>query len=224
MVARRRVARVLNDHLSSGGGGHPSAASGARLRFDFPRRDPAQEQGATLSPDGRWMAYQSNETGRWQIYVVPFPDAAAAKVVVSTNGGTEPLWSRGGREIFYRNGAGDMVAVRVETTPTFSAGPTSMLFPAGEYVASTVPRAWPPRPDRARQRACPPTGEPPSTVSPDRTSPTPPGARERRGSRAGAQPRDPRRAAPPDSGPRARSDRSRWGTYPPACRSRRPRR
>ncbi len=47
----------------------------------------------------------------------------------------EQVWARDGREIFYRNGAGDMVAVRVETTPTFSAGPTSVLFPAGEYVA-----------------------------------------------------------------------------------------
>jgi serine/threonine-protein kinase len=102
----------------------------------------ASEYGATLSPDGRWMAYQSNETGRWEIYVVPFPDAAAAKWVVSTGGGAEPLWSRGGRELFYRNGAGDMVAVRVETTPTFSAGPTGVLFPAGEYVADVNHRQY----------------------------------------------------------------------------------
>jgi hypothetical protein len=95
----------------------------------------AQEREAAFSPDGRWMAYQSNETGRWQIYVVPFPNASAAKWVVSDRGGTEPQWSRSGREIFYRNGVGEMVAVRVETTPTFSAGPTSVLFPAGEYQA-----------------------------------------------------------------------------------------
>ena len=88
----------------------------------------------TLSPDGRWMAYQSNETGAFEIYVVPFPNAADAKWVVSTGGGTEALWSRGGRELFYRNGEGDMVAVRVETTPTFSAGPASVLFPATDYL------------------------------------------------------------------------------------------
>ena len=88
------------------------------------------------------MAYQSNETGRWEIYVVPFPDAAAAKWVVSNGGGSEPLWSRDGREIFYRNGAGDMVAVRVDTTPVFSAGPTSVLFPAGAYVADQNHRQY----------------------------------------------------------------------------------
>jgi serine/threonine-protein kinase len=100
------------------------------------------ERGPTLSPDGRWMAYSSNETGRDEIYVVPFPNAADAKWAVSTGGGTEPLWSRGGREIFYRNARGEIVAVRVETEPTFSAGPTSVLFAATQYLASALHRQY----------------------------------------------------------------------------------
>ena len=51
----------------------------------------------TLSPDGRWLAYTSNETGSEEIYVVPFPNAGDAKWAVSTNGGTEPVWSHSGQ-------------------------------------------------------------------------------------------------------------------------------
>jgi serine/threonine-protein kinase len=94
-----------------------------------------RELAPTLSPDGRWMAYTSNETGLYEIYVVPFPDAAAAKWVVSAGGGAEPVWARGGRELFYRNRQGDMVSVPVETEPMFSAGPTSALFSTLGYRA-----------------------------------------------------------------------------------------
>ena len=86
-----------------------------------------------LSPDGRWLAYTSNETGRHEVYVVPFPDAASARLAVSVDGGTEPVWARSGEELFYRNGLGDMVVVPVETEPTFSAGTPSVLFSATGY-------------------------------------------------------------------------------------------
>ena len=87
----------------------------------------------TLSPDGRWLAYTSNETGSEEIYVVPFPNAGDAKWAVSTNGGTEPVWSHSGQELFYRNGLSDMVAVPVETEPTFAAGQPEALFSAAEF-------------------------------------------------------------------------------------------
>ena len=87
----------------------------------------------TLSPDGRWVAYQSNETGSFEIYAVPFPNADEAKWAVSTSGGTEPVWSNSGRELFYRNGLGEMVAVHVETEPTFAAGQSEVLFSAAEF-------------------------------------------------------------------------------------------
>ena len=67
----------------------------------------------TLSPDGRWLAYTSNETGSYEVYVVPFPNAGDARWAVSTSGGQSPVWSHSGRELFYRNGQGEMVAVQV---------------------------------------------------------------------------------------------------------------
>ncbi len=93
----------------------------------------AREGRPTLSPDGRWLAYTSNETGSEQVYVVPFPNAGDAKWAISTNGGTEPLWSNSGRELFYRNRLGEMVAVEVETEPTFAAGQPEVLFSAAEF-------------------------------------------------------------------------------------------
>ena len=81
-----------------------------------------RERQPRLSPDGRWLAYMSNETGRDEIYVVPFPNAGDAKWPVSTSGGTEPVWAHSGRELFYRNGLGEMVTVPVEAEPTFAAG------------------------------------------------------------------------------------------------------
>lgn len=91
------------------------------------------ELSPALSPDGRWLAYISNETGQYEIYVVPFPNTHAARWVVSTGGGTEPLWSHSGKELFYRDGAGYLVAVDVKTNPTFSLGRSTALFPAAGF-------------------------------------------------------------------------------------------
>ena len=96
------------------------------------------ERTPRLSPDGRWLAYASNETGSFEIYVVPFPSAGDAKWVVSTSGGQEPVWSHSGRELFYRNGQGEMISVQVETEPTFSTGQPEVLFPATEFRADAT--------------------------------------------------------------------------------------
>jgi hypothetical protein len=93
------------------------------------------ETAPAISPDGRWLAYSSNESGKYDIYVVPFPNTAAAKWAVSTGGGTEPIWSHSGKELFYRDAAGNMVAVEVHSTPTFSSGRAKILFPAGAYLS-----------------------------------------------------------------------------------------
>jgi eukaryotic-like serine/threonine-protein kinase len=89
-----------------------------------------------FSPDGRWLVYSSNETGRDEIYVVPFPNAGSAKWPISTGGGIEPRWSHHGDEIFYRDGSGNMVSVPVKTAPTFSRGAPKTLFPARQFLAS----------------------------------------------------------------------------------------
>jgi tRNA A-37 threonylcarbamoyl transferase component Bud32 len=81
---------------------------------------PASEIMPRVSPDGRWLAYQSDESGRFEIYARPFPNNGA-RVQVSTQGGTEPLWSRSGNTMYYRTTAG-IIAASVTTNPTFAIG------------------------------------------------------------------------------------------------------
>jgi Tol biopolymer transport system component len=97
---------------------------------------PFTEGGATFSPDGRWLAYVSNESGRPKIYVQPYP-GPGGKWQISVEGGTEPVWGRSGRELFYRNG-NKMIVVETTTESSFSAGKPRMLF-EGEYVTSVFP-------------------------------------------------------------------------------------
>jgi len=90
------------------------------------------EGDARFSPDGRWLTYISDESGRNEIYVQPYP-GPGGKWQISTEGGAEPVWAGNG-EIFYRNG-NKMMAVDATTQPTFSAGKPKMLF-EGAYVPS----------------------------------------------------------------------------------------
>jgi eukaryotic-like serine/threonine-protein kinase len=95
------------------------------------------EQAIMLSPDGRWLAYQSDETGRNEIYVRPFPDVEAGKWTVSVNGGVMPLWSRSGDRIFYVNAVNEMVEVPVSTGPSFTVQDRRILFSIGsEFLMS----------------------------------------------------------------------------------------
>src|SRR5467141_1976686 len=88
-----------------------------------------------LSPNGRWLAYVSNETGEDEIYVVPFPNTGAGKWAISAGGGTEPLWSHLRSELFYRDASGNLVALEVNTSPTFSLGRATVLFPAARFTS-----------------------------------------------------------------------------------------
>jgi hypothetical protein len=78
------------------------------------------------------MAYISNESGKPEVYVRPFPDINKGKWQVSATGGDSPLWSPDGQELFYRNGDAVM-AVKVETDPAFKPGKPAVLF-QGKYV------------------------------------------------------------------------------------------
>jgi Tol biopolymer transport system component len=91
---------------------------------------PANERPGGFSPDGRWFAYISDESGRFEVYVQPFP-GPGGKWQVSTEGGRQPVWARNGREIFYRNGD-KMMSVAVETTPLFALSKPELLF-EGRY-------------------------------------------------------------------------------------------
>ncbi len=90
--------------------------------------DQFDEISPTVSPDGRWLAYPSNQTGRFEVYVWPFPETASGLWQVATNGGTEPVWSRDGRELFYL-GPAEMMVAQVETEPAFNTGERRSLFP-----------------------------------------------------------------------------------------------
>lgn len=79
-----------------------------------------------VSPDGRWLAYCSSESGKPQVYVQAFP-GPGAKIQVSNEGGTDPVWRRNGRELFYRNGD-SMMALAVSTGSGFSAGRPQELW------------------------------------------------------------------------------------------------
>ena len=81
---------------------------------------------AQVSPDGRWLAYASNESGHPEVYVQPFP-GLGGKWQISTTGGAEPLWSRDGRQLFYRSGDKLMV-VEIETKAGFAPGSPHLLF------------------------------------------------------------------------------------------------
>ena len=90
-----------------------------------------RERGPTFSPDGRWLAYSSNETGRDEVYVTPYPGPGGT-TVVSTTGGRSPRWTADGRELFYRNGD-EMLVVAMETEPSLQVGTPQALF-AGSFV------------------------------------------------------------------------------------------
>ena len=94
------------------------------------------ETSPAISPNGRWLAYASNEGGKDDIYVVPFPNTRGGKWPITTGGGTEPVWSHRGTELFYRDASGDLVAVAVSANRTFSVGRSTTLFPAAGYESS----------------------------------------------------------------------------------------
>ena len=95
----------------------------------------AQEQGAAFSPDGRWLAYVSDESGRHEVYVRPYPKAEG-KWTISTDGGRAPLWSPQSGELFYRSENRVMV-VPVTTDRTFTAGTPRPLFEGSYSPPST---------------------------------------------------------------------------------------
>ena len=116
---------------------------------------------SSLSPDGHWLAYSSNDSGQLQVYVQPFPPTGA-KYQISTGGGRNPLWSPNGKQLYYQpiKGAGltRIVSVDVQTQPSFVFGKTTPLpiegiveigpraydiSPDGKYFVIMLPKAQP---------------------------------------------------------------------------------
>ena len=100
---------------------------GAKPRSLFSARSAIPD--ARVSPDGRWIAYTSDEGGRAEVYVQPFP-SGGGKRQISTSGGVQPAWRSDGRELFYLGEDGAMMSVSVNAGPDFEAGTPQMLFRA----------------------------------------------------------------------------------------------
>jgi Tol biopolymer transport system component len=106
---------------------------------------PFDERNPAVSPDGRWLAYASNETGQHEVYVRGLAEGSG-RTRVSTDGGVEPRWAHSGRELFYRSLNGDTVyAASVIPGPAFRAGPPRSLF-TGNYASGNPPN-WDVAPD-----------------------------------------------------------------------------
>jgi eukaryotic-like serine/threonine-protein kinase len=111
---------------------HVAAAGQAQPLIQLPS---ASVMNGEVSPNGRWLAYQSNESNQDEIHVRPFP-SGDGRWPISNGGGTQPLWARNGRELFYRHG-NTLLSVPVETTATFSAGTPTTVF-EGSYFSPPV--------------------------------------------------------------------------------------
>ena len=100
------------------------------------------ENNADVSPDGRWVAYQSNESGQNEVYVRPFPNADGGRWLVSSGGGTRPVWARSGSELFYLVGSSPqpirLMRVAVQAGSTFSPGQPQQLFEGRYYAEANV--------------------------------------------------------------------------------------
>jgi serine/threonine-protein kinase len=101
---------------------------------------PSTESLPRISPDGNWLAYQSNESGPFQIYVRPFP-GTGARVQVSTSGGTEPIWGRSGKALYYRDEVGQITEVVVTTGASFSIGDRRVVA-SGDYLTDASHANW----------------------------------------------------------------------------------
>jgi serine/threonine-protein kinase len=122
----------------------PLAAGGERVTV---AAGPYDEYMPTLSPDGRWIAYVSLESGREEIYVRPFPDTDRARWQVSTAGGTAPAWSHSGGELFYVSRGDSLVAVATSGRQDFDAGPVRPLFSTTPFVLLPFHRSYEVTPD-----------------------------------------------------------------------------
>ena len=105
-------------------------------------QSPYSERNGVVSPDGHWLAYEANDSGRFEIYVRPYPDVNNGHWQVSADGGGRPLWARSGRELFYLSPEGALMGVGVERGPSWATTTPTKVVREGYY---TVPGGNPGR-------------------------------------------------------------------------------
>ena len=100
-----------------------------------------------LSPDGKWLVYESNETGPFEVYVRPFPNNGS-RVQVSNDGGAEPLWSRSGNTIYYRTLGGGVESVPVKAEgATLTLGERRLVLQPSDYLTDITHASYDVWPD-----------------------------------------------------------------------------
>jgi serine/threonine-protein kinase len=92
------------------------------------------EQNGTVSPDGRWLAYEANDSGQFEIYVRPFPEVNSGRWQVSTTGGTRPVWTRSGQELVYVSPTGALMGVDVGRGSSWGGTTPTMVVKQGYYT------------------------------------------------------------------------------------------
>ena len=102
-------------------------------------QSPFIERNGSVSPDGHWLAYEANDSGRVEVYVRPFPDVSSGHWQVSTNGGTRPIWTRSGQELIYVSPAGALMRVGVTRGRSWVATTPTVVVREGYY---TTPQWW----------------------------------------------------------------------------------
>jgi Tol biopolymer transport system component len=105
-----------------------------------------RELNAEVSPNGHFIAYESNESGTEQVYVRPFPEAQSGRWQISTNGGTKPAWAAGGHELYYVSPDDHLLRVDVSSEPVFRAGAPKRVMESAIF-ARIGPRSYDVSPD-----------------------------------------------------------------------------
>jgi eukaryotic-like serine/threonine-protein kinase len=135
----------------------PRASLQPRLSPDGTRRvtpllqTTFDEREGVISPDGRWLAYESNRSGSFEVYVRPFPNVGSGQWRVSQAGGTRPLWAKSGKELFYVGANGSLLGVPVEAKgATWNHRTPMKLFERRYYVGPNSGRSYDVSPEGQR--------------------------------------------------------------------------
>ncbi len=110
-------------------------------------RSATDSYGMSIAPNGRWLAYVSEESGTAEVYVRPFPNVDSARIAISVGGGTEPIWARDASELFFRSSRGDVMATKVTTGSAFSHSQPVTLFSLNGLSVGQYFRDWDIHPD-----------------------------------------------------------------------------
>jgi serine/threonine-protein kinase len=165
--------QVMELSLPASGHGYMAARVGAPVRdiwiapVDSPQAlrpfiaTPAEEMMPSVSPDGKWLAYVSNESGRPEVYVRPMP-GPGRRLQISIDGGLEPLWSPKGRELFYR-GSGKIILARIDNLEASATVNRQQLFD-DVYVSAPIHAMYGVSPDGSRLVFAKPAGGETKTV------------------------------------------------------------